>query len=98
MPVNEGLCQRPDERRLELPRDLICDFQAFELATVWFSRNKIKVMTRHGTGLDTRPAIWGEILASLKENIALSIEAGTGTCSSAVLAEIKASLDRNWPT
>ena len=53
-------------------------------------------MTRSGTGLDSNPAIWGEILAGIAENIAVCIQDMNGAEPSETLATIKSSLDAKW--
>jgi hypothetical protein len=86
----------PDERRLQVPSDVMNNAQALELASVWFSNNKVKIMTRTGTGLDRNPAIWGEILAGIGENIAVCLQEATSASPSQTLATIKKSLDERW--
>ena len=56
---------RNNERQLELPAEIGGDAHAIELVSAWFSRNKVKIMTRRGTGLDQNPGNWGEILVSI---------------------------------
>lgn len=85
-----------DQKRLEIPTDIQDDGEAIELATIWFSRNKVKIMTRSGTGLDENVDIWGEILASLAENVALCVEDMVGRPVSETLSIIKKSVDHNW--
>jgi hypothetical protein len=84
------------KRRLELPSEVVEDPGAIELVSGWYSRNRVKIMTRWGTGLDQNPGIWGEILAAVAENVALSIQSALGIPPSETLAKIKESLDRHW--
>jgi hypothetical protein len=84
------------ERRLELPVEVAQDAGAIELLSAWYSRNQVKIMTRLGTGLDHNPGIWGEILASIAQNAALSIQNVLGIPAAETLAKIKESLDRQW--
>jgi hypothetical protein len=81
---------------LALPRTIVDDTNAFELLTVWAAQNQIAALARAGTGLDTRPKVWGQILAGIGENIALTVQRATGAHPSDTLAAIKASLDENW--
>jgi hypothetical protein len=83
-------------RRLDLPVEIAEDAGAIELVSVWYSRNKVKIMTRSGTGLDQNPGIWGEILASIAQNAALSVQNALGIPAPETLAKIKESLDRHW--
>ena len=85
-----------DPRRLVIPTELESDESAFELVSAWFSSNRVKIMTRSGTGLDDNPAIWGEILAGVAENIAVCIQDVNGAEPSETLATIKSSLDAKW--
>src|SRR5687767_1050324 len=96
MEHTQDLGESRDERCLELPSHLSADQNAIELITVWFANNKVTVMTRSGTGLDSQPAIWGEILASIGENIALSMQSVNGENPARTLTVIKASLDETW--
>jgi hypothetical protein len=66
------------------------------LISVWFSENKVKIMTRSGTQLDVNPSVWGEILASVAHNIAHSREQSTGSAPTETLSAIKDSLDASW--
>jgi len=84
------------DRRLALPRVIVDDANALELLTVWAAQNKIASFVRAGTGIDGRPDVWGQVLAGIGDNIALSVQRATGAPSSATLAAIKASLDKNW--
>jgi Domain of unknown function (DUF5076) len=64
-----------DPRRLLVPDTLVGDPRAFELVCGWATGDgKITVMTRTGTWLDQNPAIWGELLAAIGGNIALSLK------------------------
>jgi hypothetical protein len=87
-----------DDRRLEVPIELISDAGATELVSVWFSQNKVKIMTRSGTGLDDNSAIWGEILAGLALNIAQCTREATGADETTTLEVIKNALDKSWPS
>lgn len=59
-----------DERRLEVPDDVLVDEAALELIAVWFSNGKVKVLTRDGTPMDERLNIWAQVVAGVVENIA----------------------------
>ena len=85
-----------NHRQLEVPAEIVEDAGAIELVSAWYSRSHVKIMTRFGTGLDQNPAIWGEILASIAENAALSVENCLGIPAPQTLAKIKESLDRHW--
>ena len=86
-----------DPRRLIIPESIADDSKAFELLSVWATRTgQISVMTGTGSGLDHNPAAWGEILAAIARNIALSVKNMTGVESSATMAAIKEALDRRW--
>ena len=85
-----------DQRRLAIPMDVADDDQAIELVTVWFSKDKVKIMTRSGTELDRNPLIWGEIMSGIGENIASCIMQVTGVTEQDSLKIIKASMDRTW--
>jgi len=85
-----------DPRRLELPADLADDDAAFELVSAWFASNRVKIMTRSGTGLDDDPAPWGEILTGIAENIAVCIQDMNGADPSETMAIIKEALDKRW--
>ena len=85
-----------DERRLLAP-EIANDPNAYELVSGWaHSGGKVFVMTRTGTGLDNSPAVWGEILAAIAGNIALSVQDVTGADPTATMTTIKESLDRAW--
>ena len=87
----------PDPRRLFIPESLASDQAASELVCGWVAgKGKITVMTRTGTGLDRDPAIWGEVLAIIAGNIALSLQDTTGADPTATMRTIKAGLDRTW--
>ncbi len=77
-----------DPRRLELPNDVVQDQNAFELAAVWVSNERLKIMIGCGTGLEERPHMWGEILAGVAVNAALSIQQSTGASIGSTLASI----------
>ena len=84
-------------RRLVIPQSLAEDPRSYELVSAWATgTSKISVMTRTGTGLDQMPAIWGEILAAIAGNIALSVREMTGADPSQTMDAIKESLDRCW--
>lgn len=85
-----------DERRVELPPEIAEDADAVELVSAWYSGSQVKIVTRWGTGLDQNPGTWGEILAAIAENAALSIQRVLGVPPSETLAKIKQSLDRHW--
>ena len=87
-----------DERRLKIPIEIASDPSATELISVWFSQDKVKIMTRSGTGLDTNSAIWGEILAGIAANIATCTHDETGIDESVTLQAIKDAVDRRWPS
>lgn len=59
-----------DKRRLDVPDDVLGDEAALELITVWFSKGKVKVLTREGTPMDERLNIWAQVVAGVIENIA----------------------------
>jgi hypothetical protein len=84
------------EGRLELPAEIAEDAVAIELVSAWYSKNQVRIITRWGTGLDQNPDTWGEILAAIAENAALSIQNVLGAPPSDTLAKIKESLDRHW--
>jgi hypothetical protein len=90
------MIKNSDDRRLELPSELVGDDQAIELVAIWFVNDKVKVITRTGTSLDQQPLIWGEILAALGDNIARSIEQATGKPAVDTMVAVKNSLDHNW--
>jgi hypothetical protein len=83
-------------RRLELPCEVVEDAGAIELVSAWYSKNRVKIMRRSGTGLDENLGIWGEILAAVAENAALCIQNALRIPPSETLAKIKESLDRHW--
>jgi hypothetical protein len=85
-----------DRRQLVLPDHAESDPNAFELLTAWSVGGKVIAASATGTGLENHPAIWGEILASLAANIALSTQATTGASTQKTLAEIKEGLERKW--
>lgn len=86
-----------DERRLKVPIEISSDPSATELISVWFSQDKVKIMTRSGTGLDTNPAIWGEIIAGIAANIAACTREETGVDESVTLEAIKGAIESHWP-
>jgi hypothetical protein len=86
-----------DLRRLVIPESIAGDPRAYELLAAWVTgTGKVSVMTRSGTRLDQNPAIWGEILAAIAGNVALSVKAAPSADASATMAAIKDSLDRAW--
>jgi hypothetical protein len=86
-----------DPRRLVIPEEISGDPKAYELLSGWATgAGKVTLMTRTGTGLDQSPAIWGEILAAIAHNVALSVRDVTGADPSLTMAAIKESLDRSW--
>ena len=86
-----------DPRRLVIPESITGDPRAYELLAAWATgTGKVSVMTRTGSGLDQNPAIWGEILAAIAGNVALSVKAVTGADPSATMAATKESLDAHW--
>ncbi len=85
-----------DERRLRLKEPLASDPEAFELLTSWWQSGRVSVMSATGTGLEQSPAVWGDILAAIGGNIALSMRNATGADPMATLATIKEALDRSW--
>jgi len=90
-------CNDSDERRLKLPTEVARDSGAMELVSVWFSNNKVKIMTRSGTGLDEDPTTWGEILSGIGANIAQCRQSVTDASTSETLAVIRQSLNESWP-
>ena len=85
-------------RRLQLPVEILQDPGAVELIDVWFSQNRVVAMTCRGTEFDRNPTIWGQILAGVANNLALSIEGVHGIPARETLKAIKESLDRSWPS
>lgn len=83
-------------RRLTIPPQIADADGAYELLSAWVhSGNKISSMSRTGTPLDQRPEIWGQVLAALANNIALSAESH-GFDRAEMLKKMKASLDQQW--
>lgn len=86
-----------DSRRLALTEPTASDERAFELLSAWVEGDgKILVMTATATGLDRTPEVWGQVLAGIANNIALSAEKHSAADRPAMLAQIKQSLDRHW--
>ncbi len=84
-------------RRLAISDDVLSDISAIELVSVWFSSNKVRIMTKAGTGLDQNSEVWGEILAGIAANVAQCTKETTGASESRTLELIRRSLDHNWP-
>jgi Domain of unknown function (DUF5076) len=59
-----------DARKLQMPEEVTRDQGSLELVSVWFSKGKVKVLTRDGTPLDQRLDIWAEVVAGVIRNIA----------------------------
>jgi hypothetical protein len=85
-----------DQRRLEIPADLLADQAAVELISAWFHGNQIQIITRFGTSLDQDPGAWGEVLAGIAQNVAVATQKGLGTPVPETLAKIKETWDRKW--
>jgi hypothetical protein len=85
-----------DNRRIVIPEPVASDPAALELLSAWAHGGKVSVMTATGTGLDKNPAIWGEILVSIANNVALSVRDATGAEPSETLQTIKAAIERTW--
>jgi len=84
------------DQRLEIPEELLSSSDALELVAVWHYQNKIKILTRTGTNLDSSPETWGEILAAIAKNVALAIEGSNQQAVKDRLEVIKERLDRCW--
>lgn len=59
-----------ENRNLEMPSEVMDDPESLELVSVWYSKGKVKVLTRDGTQLDRRVELWTQIVAAVIDNIA----------------------------
>jgi len=84
-----------NDKRLFIPPQIADVEGAYELLSAWVYGGKIGSMSRTGTPLDRQPELWGQVLAALANNIALSAEAN-GVDRPTMLAKMKASLDQQW--
>jgi hypothetical protein len=86
----------PDLRRLVVPKNVQEDAKALELVSAWFTAGSVSVITRTGAGLDSNPEFWGEILAAIGNNAAVSAEQLAKADRNEMLAKMKAALDKRW--
>lgn len=82
--------------RLELPHEVGGDIDSIELLTVWYTPSKIHVMTRSGTRLDENPALWGEIMATIAENIVSRQRHLKSPMVEVLLGDMKSTFDSKW--